>query len=58
MSKHSIKKSYVSHYDKFLQLFDRKHQKSVSQLKEIQKYQRIAALRDHSDPISLEVDKH
>jgi len=41
-----IDKFYISPYDKFLTQFDRDHVKSASQLKEIQKNQRIAQLRD------------
>lgn len=46
MSKHDIDKAYVSPYDRFLFEFDATHDKSASQLKEIKKHQRIAALRD------------
>lgn len=46
MSKHDINKAFVSLYDKFLYQFDRDHEKSASQLKEIKKHQRIASLRD------------
>ena len=49
MSKHDINKAYVSPYDKFLFQFDATHEKSLSQLKEIKKYQRIFALRDNPD---------
>ncbi|MBA2653499.1 MAG: hypothetical protein H0U71_00335 [Gammaproteobacteria bacterium] len=39
-------RNYVSSIDIFLNEFDRKHSKSESQLAEIQKYQRVFALRD------------
>lgn len=42
-----IDKSYISPYDKFLCDFDKKHSKSTSQQKEIEKHRRIAALRDN-----------
>ena len=41
-----IDKSYISPYDKFLYEFDANHQKSASQLKEIEKHRRIACIRD------------
>ena len=50
MTKHDINKAYVSPYDKFLFEFDATHEKSESQLKEIKKHQRIAALRDNDTP--------
>jgi hypothetical protein len=50
MTKHDINKAYVSPYDKFLFKFDKTHAKSASQLKEIQKHQRIATLRDQALP--------
>lgn len=53
MTKHDIDKAYVSPYDKFLYTFDRDHEKSASQLKEIQKHQRIASLRDNAKPDAL-----
>jgi nitrate/nitrite-specific signal transduction histidine kinase len=40
-------KNYISNIDIFLQEFDKKHPKSESQLAEIQKYQRVFALRDN-----------
>lgn len=46
MSKHDIDKAYVSPYDKFLFEFDATHNKSASQIKEIQKNGRIAHMRD------------
>lgn len=42
-----INKAYVSPYDIFLWEFDAKHEKSLSQVKEIKKFQRIAQLRDN-----------
>ncbi len=47
MSKNDIDKAYVSPYDRFLFEFDAKHEKSLSQLKEIKKYERIFILRDN-----------
>ena len=41
-----IDKAYVSPYDTFLFEFDQNHEKSVSQLKEISKHERIALMRD------------
>ena len=43
-----IDKFYVSPIDKFLRQYDQTHDKSISQMKEIEKYQRISELRDHS----------
>ncbi len=51
MNKHDINKAYVSPYDKFLYKFDATHDKTASQLKEIEKHQRIALLRDQADAI-------
>jgi len=48
MSTLDIDKFYVSPYDKFLREFDASHEKSNSQIKEIEKYKRLAELRDHS----------
>ena len=48
MNKHDINKAYVSPYDQFLFGFDAGHEKSASQLQEIKKHQRIAALRDNA----------
>ncbi|MCX7118188.1 MAG: hypothetical protein NTW94_09880 [Legionellales bacterium] len=42
----NLNKAYVSPFDRFLFEFDAAHEKSVSQLEEIKKHQRIAALRD------------
>lgn len=47
MSQHDIDKAYVSPYDKFLFGFDAQHEKTLSQMKEILKHQRIAFLRDN-----------
>lgn len=44
-----IDKAYVSPYDKFLFEFDATHKKSASQVKEIQKHERIAHMRDNKD---------
>jgi hypothetical protein len=49
MTKHDIDKAFVSPYDKFLYKFDATHDKTASQLKEIEKHQRIALLRDQPD---------
>lgn len=49
MSIHDINKAYVSPDDKFFYQFDRDHEKSPSQLKEINKHKRIAYLRDHAE---------
>ena len=48
MSSNDIDKAYVSPYDKFYFTFDAEHPKSVSQSKEIKKYERIALLRDNA----------
>lgn len=47
MHNEDINKSYVSEIDQFLYNFDAKHEQSLSQLKEILKYKRIAELRDN-----------
>ncbi|PJD90478.1 MAG: hypothetical protein CK423_09740 [Legionella sp.] len=44
-----IDKAYVSPYDKFLFRFDANHALSASQLKELEKHQRIATMRDDKD---------
>lgn len=54
MNKHDIDKAYISPYDRFLYEFDKTHEKSESQLKEIKKHQRIAALRDQANPNQAE----
>lgn len=46
-------KNYVSEIDIFLHEYNRINPKSSSQLAEIQKYQRVYALRDH--PIANKV---
>lgn len=46
MSMHDLDKAYVSPYDLMMYTFDATHEKSASQLKEIQKHQRIATMRD------------
>lgn len=50
MSTHDIDKSYVSPADEFLFTFDATHPKSLSQQKEVKKYQRIFKLRDEVQP--------
>lgn len=42
-----IDKAYISPYDKFLYAFDASHDKTKSQLKEINKHNRIFKLRDN-----------
>lgn len=42
----AINKSYVSEIDLFLQEFDKKHPKSMTQQAEINKYKKINQLRD------------
>jgi hypothetical protein len=49
MSNNDIDKAYVSPYDKFLFEFDATHEKSASQIKEIEKNARIARMRDDKD---------
>jgi len=51
MNSPDIDKAYVSPYDKFLFGFDAEHEKTLSQLKEIKKHERIAKLRDEVQPI-------
>ena len=46
MSDNDIDKAYVSPYDKFLFEFDATHAKSASQIKEIQKHEYLARVRD------------
>lgn len=48
-SNNDIDKFYVSPYDQFLYEFDAEHEKSQSQLKEINKHRRIFKLRDNAD---------
>jgi hypothetical protein len=50
MNKQDINKAYVSPYDQFLYRFDLTHEKTASQLKEIEKHQRIAKRRDEANP--------
>lgn len=49
MSTSDIDKAYVSPYDKFLFEFDANHTKSLSQIIEIEKHQRIAMMRDDKE---------
>lgn len=49
MNKNDIDKAYISPYDKLIYEFDATHQKSESQLKEINKHKRIARLRDNAE---------
>lgn len=51
---HDINKAYVSPFDEFLFRFDHTHQKSASQLKEIEKYERISRLRDNPESVQEE----
>ncbi len=44
--KQKIDKAFISDHDKFLYQFDKTHEKSASQQREQDKYQRIYALRD------------
>lgn len=46
MNSDDIDKAYISPYDEFLAKFDSTHVLSESQLKEMQTYKRIFALRD------------
>ena len=47
LNKQKIDKAYISEHDIFLHEFDKKHPtKSQSQMKEIEKHQRISAQRD------------
>lgn len=54
MSKNDIDKAFISPYDLFLSKFDKEHQKSASQLKEINKHKRIAILRDNPNVVSTD----
>ncbi|HIF0223574.1 TPA: CBU_0585 family protein [Legionella anisa] len=49
MNSDDIDKAYVSPYDKFLFEFDATHNKSASQIKEINKHKRIFLMRDNKD---------
>lgn len=50
MINQDIERSYVSPYDEFLFEFDATHPKTASQLQEMKKNARIAALRDNPAP--------
>lgn len=52
MAKQRIDRSFVSELDQFISEFDQKHpEKSASQIKNINKHNRISQLRDHAlDP--------
>lgn len=47
MNTSDIDKFYVSPYDKMMRKFDAEHEKTRSQIKEIEKHQKIAQLRDN-----------
>lgn len=50
-----IKKNFVSQFDRFLQKWDEIHpEKSDAQKEEIEKHQRIFALRDHAVEAEVE----
>jgi hypothetical protein len=49
MKHHDLDKAYVSPYDKFLFEFDATHPKTASQLREIEKHQKIAKMRDDKE---------
>lgn len=49
MNSDDIDKAYVSPYDKFMFEFDATHNKSASQMKEINKHKRIFLMRDNKD---------
>lgn len=49
MNSDDIDKAYVSPYDKFLFEFDATHNKSASQIKEINKHKRLSLMRDNKD---------
>ncbi len=42
-----IDKFFVSPFDKMMREFDATHPVSISQMKEIEKHEKIAKLRDH-----------
>ncbi|HBB53587.1 MAG TPA: hypothetical protein DCZ80_06770 [Legionellales bacterium] len=42
-----IDKFYVSPFDKMMREYDAAHDKSISQMKEIEKHKKISNLRDH-----------
>lgn len=50
-------KRFVSNIDLFLLEFDRTHSKSEAQLAEIQKYNRIYALRDKAVAANIHEDE-
>ena len=54
MSSYDIDKAYVSPYDRFLFEFDACHEKSASQLKEIEKHERIFAMRDEAISVKVQ----
>lgn len=47
MNTFDIDKFYVSPFDKMMRQFDQEHEKTSSQIKEIEKHQKIAQLRDN-----------
>jgi hypothetical protein len=47
MNSFDIDKAYISEYDIFFAQFDKTHEKSLSQQKEIQKHKKIAEKRDN-----------
>lgn len=49
MNHFDIDKFYISPYDKMFHSFDKTHEKSASQKKEIDKHARIARLRDDAN---------
>ncbi len=49
MNTNDIDKAYISPYDKLIYEFDSANEKSLSQLQEINKHKRIAALRDNAE---------
>ncbi|KTD79385.1 CBU_0585 family protein [Legionella waltersii] len=49
MKHHDLDKAYVSPYDKFLFEYDATHPKTASQIKEIEKHQKIAKMRDDKE---------
>ena len=52
-----VDKHFVSDITKFLEDFDKSHEKSLSQLKEIEKHQRIYNLRDRAVDSSMQQTK-
>ena len=46
LNKSDIDKNFTSVYDQFIFDFDKRHSATDSQLREAEKHQRIAALRD------------